>query len=76
MYELRKSGLLSEAPFDVPAAQEDKTSHTRQFSERVKKKMKMADLRTFVETKILSKSDKNLERIGKFETEPLEKQVS
>lgn len=70
------SSLLPEAPFDVPTPHEDNTSHTRQFSERVKKKMKMADLRAFVETKILSKSDKALEKIGKFETKSLEDHVS
>lgn len=36
----------------------------------------MADLRAFVETKILSKSDKALEKIGKFETKSLEDHVS
>lgn len=33
--------------------------------------MKIADLKTFVETKLLSKSDKALERIGQEEQKPL-----
>lgn len=36
---------------------------TRRTSER-KKRVKMADLRTLIETKILSKSDRGLEKIG------------
>lgn len=39
--------------------------HFRRASEKVKKKMKMADLRAFVETKLLSKSEKTLEKIGR-----------
>ncbi|CAK1579375.1 unnamed protein product [Parnassius mnemosyne] len=37
---------------------------TRRASEKVKRKMKMADLKAFVETKLLSKSEKALEKIG------------
>jgi hypothetical protein len=36
----------------------------RRASEKVKKRMKMADLKAFVETKLLSKSEKTLEKIG------------
>lgn len=39
----------------------------RRASEKVKKKMKMADLKAFVETKLLSKSEKTLEKIGRDE---------
>lgn len=37
--------------------------------------MKMTDLRAFVETKLLSKSEKALERIGQLETKSLDDQV-
>lgn len=37
---------------------------SRRASEKVKRKMKMADLKAFVETKLLSKSEKALEKIG------------
>ncbi|XP_063389820.1 protein unc-80 homolog [Cydia fagiglandana] len=37
---------------------------TRRASEKVKRKMKMADLKAFVETKMFSKSEKALEKIG------------
>lgn len=43
-------------------------SHSRRSSEKVKKRMKMADLKAFVETKLLSKSEKTLEKIGRDET--------
>lgn len=69
------STVIAEAPFTVHKVNEDKTSHTRRSSEKGKKKMKMADLRAFVETKLLSKSDKALERIGQMETKSLDDQV-
>ncbi|XP_059490383.1 protein unc-80 homolog isoform X4 [Neocloeon triangulifer] len=37
---------------------------SRRSSEKVKKRTKIADLRAFVETKLLSKSEKTLEKIG------------
>lgn len=37
--------------------------------------MKMADLKAFVETKLLSKSDKALEKIGQEDSKPLGEQV-
>jgi hypothetical protein len=40
------------------------SAHSRRSSEKVKKRMKMADLKAFVETKLLSKSEKTLEKIG------------
>lgn len=45
----------------------DDSVHIRRASEKTKKRMKMADLKTFVETKLLSKSDKALEKIGQDE---------
>jgi hypothetical protein len=39
-------------------------SLSRRASEKVKKGMKLADLKAFVETKLLSKSEKTLEKIG------------
>lgn len=39
----------------------------RGASEKSKKRMKIADLKAFVETKLLSKSDKALEKIGQEE---------
>lgn len=47
--------------------------HTRRASEKSvsKKKMKMADLRAFVETKLLSKSERTLEKIGAEDQKPL-----
>ena len=38
----------------------------------MKKKMKMADLRAFVETKLLSKSEKTLEKIGRDDAKPID----
>lgn len=46
----------------------------RRASEKVKKRMKMADLKAFVETKLLSKSDKALEKIGQDEPKALGEQ--
>ncbi|XP_065337258.1 protein unc-80 homolog isoform X7 [Cloeon dipterum] len=40
---------------------------SRRSSEKVKKRTKIADLRAFVETKLLSKSEKTLEKIGREE---------
>nr|XP_033339451.1 protein unc-80 homolog isoform X5 [Megalopta genalis] len=45
-------------------------NHTRRGSEK-KKRMKMADLKAFVETKLLSKSEKALEKIGQEEPKML-----
>jgi regulatory protein YycI of two-component signal transduction system YycFG len=46
---------------------DDQSTHVRRASEKVKKRMKMADLKAFVETKLLSKSEKTLEKIGRDE---------
>lgn len=37
--------------------------HSRHASERIKKKKKMVDIKAFVECKLLSKSEKNLQKI-------------
>lgn len=52
------------------------TSHTRRASEKSKKRMKMADLKAFVETKLLSKSEKALEKIGQDDSKMLFDQVT
>ncbi|XP_034179249.1 unc80, NALCN channel complex subunit isoform X3 [Osmia lignaria lignaria] len=52
------------------------SSHTRRASEKSKKRMKMADLKAFVETKLLSKSEKALEKIGQEEPKMLYDQES
>lgn len=53
---------ITEIPF-APKMDEDNIM-TRRASEKVKRKMKMADLKAFVELKLLSKSEKALEKIG------------
>ncbi|XP_046742007.1 protein unc-80 homolog isoform X8 [Diprion similis] len=58
---------FSESPYASKLAD---SSHTRRASEKVKKRMKMADLKAFVETKLLSKSEKTLEKIGQDEPKP------
>ncbi|XP_011346095.1 protein unc-80 homolog isoform X3 [Ooceraea biroi] len=50
---------------------ESESRHTRRASEKTKKRMKMADLKAFVETKLLSKSEKALEKIGQEEPKML-----
>ena len=55
--------------------QDVESSHTRQASEKSKKRMKMADLKAFVETKLLSKSEKALEKIGQDDPKMLLEQV-
>lgn len=59
------STIINETPFQ-PLKTLDKPEEStgaRRSSER-KKRVKMADLRTLIETKILSKSDRGLEKIG------------
>ncbi|XP_071635615.1 protein unc-80 homolog isoform X3 [Temnothorax longispinosus] len=53
------------------ATHESESRHTRRASEKTKKRMKMADLKVFVETKLLSKSEKALEKIGQDEPKML-----
>ncbi|XP_031777864.1 protein unc-80 homolog isoform X3 [Nasonia vitripennis] len=50
---------------------ETEISQARRASEKGKKRMKMADLKAFVETKLLSKSEKALEKIGQDEPKAL-----
>nr|CAD7425391.1 unnamed protein product [Timema monikensis] len=50
---------------------DEESGHSRRASEKVKKRMKMADLRAFVETKLMSKSEKTLEKIGTDEPKVL-----
>lgn len=54
---------LTEVPFPTKKLEEENII-TRRASEKIKRKMKMADLKAFVETKLLSKSEKALEKIG------------
>lgn len=58
---------LSESPYFGQKQPDDQGSHVRRASEKVKKRMKMADLKAFVETKLLSISEKTLEKIGRDE---------
>lgn len=60
-------GTFSELPCLTCKGHDGESSHTRRASEKTKKRMKMADLKAFVETKILSKSEKALEKIGQEE---------
>lgn len=62
--------------FTTRKGPESESSHTRRASEKTKKRMKMADLKAFVETKLLSKSDKALEKIGQDEPKMLFEQVN
>ncbi|XP_047520925.1 protein unc-80 homolog isoform X3 [Pieris napi] len=58
---------VTEAPFaQSPKIDEDNVM-IRRASEKIKRKMKMSDLKAFVETKLLSKSEKALEKIGQDE---------
>ncbi|GBP89583.1 Protein unc-80 homolog [Eumeta japonica] len=63
--ELKDISPVAECPFSsIPKSPEDEAIMSRRASEKVKRKMKMADLKAFVETKLLSKSEKALEKIG------------
>ncbi|XP_034937651.1 protein unc-80 homolog isoform X5 [Chelonus insularis] len=65
---------IADLPYTGTKNQEPEVSHTRRASEKSKKRMKMADLKAFVETKLLSKSEKALEKIGQDEPKELEKE--
>lgn len=54
---------VTEVAFPTPKLEEEPVM-MRRSSEKIKRKMKMADLKAFVETKLLSKSEKALEKIG------------
>lgn len=64
--------MVSEAH---PLSNQKDNRHTRRASEKIKKCMKMADLKAFVELKLLSKSDKALEKIGQDGNKSLYTQV-
>ncbi|XP_049870612.1 protein unc-80 homolog [Pectinophora gossypiella] len=55
---------ITEIPFPPSPKMEEEPVMLRRASEKVKRKMKMSDLKAFVETKLLSKSEKALEKIG------------
>ncbi|CAG9579717.1 unnamed protein product [Danaus chrysippus] len=62
--EVKDISVVTEVQIvNLPKIEEDGLM-TRRASEKVKRKMKMADLKAFVETKLLSKSEKALEKIG------------
>lgn len=65
--EEKDASRLAESPYFMRKQPEESSAHTRRASEKTKKKMKMADLRAFVETKLMSKSEKTLEHIGQDE---------
>ena len=63
--EVKDMSPITEMPFNSPTkVVEEENLMTRRSSEKIKRKMKMADLKAFVETKLLSKSEKALEKIG------------
>ncbi|XP_046393341.1 protein unc-80 homolog [Ischnura elegans] len=66
--EVKDVSLLTESPYHGHKHSDEQGSHSRRSSEKVKKRMKMADLKAFVETKLLSKSEKTLEKIGREES--------
>ncbi|XP_021940294.1 protein unc-80 homolog isoform X4 [Zootermopsis nevadensis] len=65
--EVKDVSYLTESPYFGQKQPDDQGSHVRRASEKVKKRMKMADLKAFVETKLLSISEKTLEKIGRDE---------
>ncbi|XP_052748646.1 protein unc-80 homolog isoform X2 [Galleria mellonella] len=62
--EVKDMSPLNESPFPNAPKIEEECIMSRRSSEKIKRKMKMADLKAFVETKLLSKSEKALEKIG------------
>ncbi|XP_071444564.1 protein unc-80 homolog isoform X1 [Hetaerina americana] len=66
--EVKDVSFLTESPYHGHKHSDEQGSHSRRSSEKVKKRMKMADLKAFVETKLLSKSEKTLEKIGREES--------
>ncbi|KAJ8719024.1 hypothetical protein PYW07_016580 [Mythimna separata] len=63
--EVKDMSPITEMPFPSPTkVPEEENVMSRRSSEKIKRKMKMADLKAFVETKLLSKSEKTLEKIG------------
>lgn len=76
-YKLLQCILLPDIPYSDASYKMHDTeiSHTRRASEKGKRRMKIADLKAFVETKLLSKSEKALEKIGQEEPKALFEQV-
>ncbi|KAH1025785.1 hypothetical protein HUJ05_010443 [Dendroctonus ponderosae] len=70
--EPKDVSLLAESPYIVHKPASDESLHKRTASEKCRKRMKIADLKAFVETKLLSKSDKALEKIGQDDPKPLD----
>lgn len=68
--------IIADLPYTATKSQETEGSHVRRASEKTKKRMKMADLKAFVETKLLSKSEKALEKIGQDEPKEILEKVS
>lgn len=64
--------IVAESPYTNQKQTSDESLHKRTASEKSRKRMKIADLKTFVETKLLSKSDKALEKIGHDDPKPLD----
>ncbi|XP_026685980.1 protein unc-80 homolog [Diaphorina citri] len=65
MLEHRDCGLLAESPFYLRKGHPDEIcAHYRRASERARKRLKLTDLRAYVEAKILSKSERNLLQTG------------
>ncbi|GLV31802.1 uncoordinated 80 [Carabus blaptoides fortunei] len=73
--EVKDVSLRTESPYHAQKRPEETRVHLRRASEKTKKRMKMADLKAFVETKLLSKSDKALEKIGHYDPKPLSDQI-
>lgn len=61
--DLTNISPVADAPFAAAVKIDEDPLIVRRSSEKVKRKMKMADLKAFVETKLLSKSEKALEKI-------------
>ncbi|XP_050309913.1 protein unc-80 homolog isoform X2 [Anthonomus grandis grandis] len=70
--EPKDVALLAESPYISHTKSSEESLHKRSSSEKGRKRMKIADLKAFVETKLLSKSDKALEKIGQDDPKPLD----
>lgn len=64
--------IVAESPYINQKQTSDESLHKRTASEKSRRRMKIADLKAFVETKLLSKSDKALEKIGQDDPKPLD----
>lgn len=62
--ELKDMSPITDLNFTKTPKADEENVMSRRSSEKIKRKMKMADLKAFVETKLLSKSEKALEKIG------------